>query len=56
MSKQVMMITPESLNDLSISVSILVFVLILVLIISEIGYYSDTELKFDYEVDKMVEE
>ena len=38
------------------SVSILVFVFIIVLVISEVSYYSNTELKFDYEVDQIIEE
>ena len=29
----------------------MVFGLILVLVVSEVRYYSETELKFDYEVD-----
>ena len=38
------------------SVSILVFVFIIVLVVSEVSYYSNTELKFDYEVDQIIEE
>ncbi len=40
----------------SFAVSILVFVFIVILVVSEVRYYSDTDLKFDYEVDKIVEE
>ena len=33
------------------SVSILVFVLIAILVVSEVRYYSSTDLKYSYEVD-----
>lgn len=38
------------------SVSILVFMFIIVLVVSEVSYYTNTELKFDYEVDQIIEE
>lgn len=45
---------PESYKETTVSgggLSILTFVLIIILVISEIQYYTDTELKFEYEVD-----
>lgn len=45
---------PESYQETSISgggISIVVFIIILLLVISEIGYYTATDLKFDYNVD-----
>ena len=38
------------------SVSILVFMFVIVLVVSEVSYYTNTELKFDYEVDQIIEE
>ncbi|XP_046379689.2 endoplasmic reticulum-Golgi intermediate compartment protein 2-like isoform X2 [Haliotis cracherodii] len=48
---------PESYKETTATgggLSIITFIIIAILVISEIKYYTDTELKFDYEVDTNV--